>query len=163
MVFGGGWWFQFVNYCTFQCASNTRNDDHTCQFRSLFGLGETTTSTIRPRSSHPSNHRTSRLGEIPRCFDLCWETYWNTGAITFRESNLKNWKWTIEIGDVPIKTPFSSGIFQPAMFDDTRGYPQPGHLPIWSIQCTWCPNSLHKKRSVHVALQGVVKTLQYLA
>ena len=32
-------------------------------------------------------------------------------------------KWTIEISDVPIlKPPLSSGIFQLAMFDETRGY-----------------------------------------
>ena len=31
-------------------------------------------------------------------------------------------KWTIEIGDFPSwGPPFSSGIFQPAMFDDTKG------------------------------------------
>ena len=30
----------------------------------------------------------------------------------------------MEIGDFPsYKPPFSAGIFQPAMFDDTRGYP----------------------------------------
>ena len=31
-------------------------------------------------------------------------------------------KWTIEIGGFPMENPpFSSGIFQPAMFDETRG------------------------------------------
>ena len=46
-------------------------------------------------------------------------------GLTLWSSNMACWKWTLEMPVIfrsLFQPPFSSGTFQPAMFDDTRGY-----------------------------------------
>ena len=93
-------------------------------------------------STNPLNHRIA--------WNLIISHGWSSCPIQKLPSGNQTWlagQWTTDISDFPIgKLPviiFSSGIFQPAMFDKTRGYTSSPCFPP-------LPDSLQKLGHVHI-------------